>query len=208
MTAGGEPGRQTALEVFGEAGPLIEQYVSILATKGIQWGLLGPREVGRLWERHILNSVALSGLIAEGSSVVDVGSGAGLPGIPLAVARPDLSMTLLEPLLRRVTFLSETVEDLGVGDRVDIVRGRAEDQSLSVDVIVARAVAPLERLLGWTSPLLSPQGQLLALKGSTAADEVDAAAAYLKRHWLSADVLSVRAHPGAEVTQVVRVRRA
>ena len=207
MTAANEPDRDTALELFGAAGQRVEQYVSILASKGIRWGLLGPREVGRLWGRHILNSVALSGLIPEGSAVVDVGSGAGLPGIPLAILRPDLSITLLEPLLRRVTFLGETVEDLGLGDRVDIVRGRAEDQSLVVDTIVCRAVAPLDRLLGWTSPLLVPDGQLLALKGSSAADEVAAAERFLRKHWLSAEVLTARAHPNAEITQVVRVRR-
>ena len=109
-----------------------------------------------MWDRHILNCAALSGLIAADSSVADVGSGAGLPGIPLAVLRPDLRMTLIEPLLRRSHFLTQTVEELEIADRVQVVRSRAEDHHQTYDVVVARALAPLDRLIGWCNPLRTP----------------------------------------------------
>ncbi|HEX2858288.1 MAG TPA: 16S rRNA (guanine(527)-N(7))-methyltransferase RsmG [Propionibacteriaceae bacterium] len=185
----------------------IERYVDILASRGIEWGLLGPREAPRLFDRHILNSVALAELIPQGSRVVDVGSGAGLPGIPLAVVRPDLDVTLLEPLLRRYTFLEEAVAELGLEERVAVVRGRAEETKERFDVVVARAVAPLARLLGWTSGLFLPHGELLALKGSSAADEVAAARRDLVRLGVAAEVLRVRADQRADPTTVVRVRR-
>ena len=132
--------------------PLLRQFEQRLATVGLEWGLIGPREVDRLWERHIMNSALVEEVIPEGATVIDVGSGAGLPGIPLAIVRPDLHMTLLEPLLRRSTFLEETVADLGIP--VSVVRGRAEDKVVPpADVVTARAVAPLERLVGWCWPL-------------------------------------------------------
>src|SRR5674476_190506 len=115
-------------ELYGEALGTIEAYVSLLGTIGVEWGLIGPREVPRLWERHVLNSVAIAGLIASGATVADVGSGAGLPGIPLAVLRPDLDVVLLEPKVRRADFLTQTVDELGLGDRVRVVRARAEDE--------------------------------------------------------------------------------
>ncbi len=169
----------TARAVFGDAFDRAEEYVRLLATEGTVRGLIGPREVPRLWDRHLLNSVALAPLVPAGARVVDVGSGAGLPGIPLALVRPDLTITLLEPLARRVTFLDECVDALGLG-RVSVVRGRAEEgpvrRSLGgADVVTARAVAPLEKLAGWCLPLLRPGGQLLALKGSSAAEELAAA---------------------------------
>lgn len=185
----------------------IGRYVDMLASRAIEWGLLGPREAPRLFDRHILNSVALAELIPQGSRVVDVGSGAGLPGIPLAVVRPDLDVTLLEPLLRRYTFLEEAVAELGLEDRVAVVRGRAEETKERFDVVVARAVAPLARLLGWTSGLFLPHGELLALKGSSAADEVAAARRDLVRLGVAAEVLRVRADQRADPTTVVRVRR-
>jgi 16S rRNA (guanine527-N7)-methyltransferase len=170
--------------------------------------LIGPREADRLWDRHILNSVAMSDLVPDGSSLVDVGSGAGLPGIPLAIRRPDLRVTLLEPLLRRATFLSEAVTELGLDDRVRVVRARAEDHDEQYDVVTARAVAPLPRLLTWCLPLMGASGELLALKGSSAASEIDQSRSLLAKRRLDADVISVRAHPRAEPTQVVRVRPA
>ncbi len=185
----------------------IESYVSVLATRGVEWGLMGPREVPRLWERHVLNSAAIAGLVPDGCTVVDVGSGAGLPGIPLAVLRPDLDIVLLEPLLRRAEFLNQTVDELGLGDRVRVVRGRAEEHKHSYDVVTCRAVAPLGRLLGWTTKLFIPHGQLLAMKGSSAANEVTAAAGELQKAHMDAQVLTVRAHDDAEPTYVVRVRR-
>jgi 16S rRNA (guanine527-N7)-methyltransferase len=198
-------GHEVVLELFGADPARIQRYVDILLSRGIDYGLLGPREVDRIWERHILNSVALSELIVEGAMVADVGSGAGLPGIPLALLRPDLQLTLIEPLLRRSTFLEEAVRDLGLSDRVEVVRVRAEDHQIRYDVVTARALAPLGRLIGWCNPLRSSAGEILALKGQSAADEVQAAAPTLSRLRLSATVLVVRAHPEAESATVVRV---
>lgn len=184
----------------------INRYVDILASTGVEWGLIGPREVDRLWERHILNSAALADLIPQGSQTVDVGSGAGLPGIPLAVLRPDLRMTLLEPLLRRSTFLTHSVDDLGITNTTRVVRARAEDHRETYDVVLARAVAPLDRLISWCNPLRDPAGSILALKGQSAYDEVADAAGTLREHRLRAEVLSVRATPDSDPTTVVRLR--
>ena len=159
-------------------------YADLLASAGVERGLIGPREVPRLWERHLLNCAVVvdpaSDLVPHGARIADVGSGAGLPGLVWAISRPDVSVVLVEPLLRRSTFLSEAVTDLGLTDRVQVWRGRGEDAATEVgpvDVVTARAVAPLERLIGWTVPLLGEGGRLVALKGSSAAQElVDAAA--------------------------------
>ena len=186
----------------------IRQYVDILVSRGVDWGLIGPREIGRLWERHILNSIALESLIPEGCRVADVGSGAGLPGIPLAILRPDLEMTRIEPMLRRSNFLTEALDELGLDDRVTVVRGRAEDADLHVDVVVSRAVAKLATLINWTADLIVESGSLLALKGQSADDEVVKAKKELSKRRLSAEVLLIRADPAADVTRAVRVRRA
>ena len=171
-------------EFFGSGSGAISQYVDILANRGIDWGLIGPREGDRLWERHVLNSVAGEALFPSGATVVDVGSGAGLPGIPLAVLRPDLRVTLLESLLRRVNFLELAVEELGLADRVRVVRGRAEEHRETYDVVTCRAVAPLPRLVDWCAPLLARSGRLVALKGSTAADELTQAGAVVRKNGL------------------------
>ena len=162
-----------ARAVFGDRFGLSVRYAELLADAGVQRGLIGPREVPRLWERHILNCAVLGELLPEGASLCDVGSGAGLPGIPVALARPDVRITLLEPLLRRTTFLEEVVRELGL-DNVTVLRGRAEEMvgTLSVDVVTARAVAPLDRLAGWGLPLLRPYGMMLALKGDSAEQEL------------------------------------
>jgi 16S rRNA (guanine527-N7)-methyltransferase len=193
-------------ELYGAGFPSLNRYVDILSTTAVEWGLLGPREADRLWDRHILNSAALSELIPSNSSVADVGSGAGLPGIPVALLRPDLEVTLVEPLLRRSTFLTQTVEALGIEDRVQVVRSRAEDHSQRYDVVVSRAVAPLDRLIGWCNRLRAADGVILALKGSSAADEVGAARHELKSARLTAEVFSVKVHPDAEPATVVRLR--
>ncbi len=164
-----------AVEIFGPRIDLAGRYAELLAGPGVQRGLLGPREVGRLWERHLLNSAAIAELLDSGEKVVDLGSGAGLPGIPLALARPDLRVTLIEPLLRRSNFLSEVVEALQLP--VDVVRGRAEEVRVrervaGSDAVVSRAVAGLDKLTKWSLPLLRPGGQMLAIKGERAADEV------------------------------------
>ncbi|MDG4822169.1 16S rRNA (guanine(527)-N(7))-methyltransferase RsmG [Asanoa sp. WMMD1127] len=169
------PPPAAAASVFGARLPLAESYASLLATEGVVRGLIGPREAPRIWDRHLLNCAVMSELIPSGASVVDVGSGAGLPGIVLAVARPDLTMVLVEPLARRTAFLAEVVTQLGLDDAVSVVRGRAEevrDTLVPADVVTARAVAPLDRLAGWCLPLTAPGGRLLALKGASASDEI------------------------------------
>lgn len=175
------PAPDEARTVFGERFPDAVRYAELLADAGVKRGLIGPREVPRLWTRHLLNCAVLSEAVPEGVSVCDVGSGAGLPGIPLALVRPDLRITLLEPLLRRTTFLQEVVELLGL-DHVTVVRGRAEEvlgTLTPVHVVTARAVAPLDRLAGWGVPLLRPYGEMLALKGDTAEEELRGARAAL-----------------------------
>lgn len=161
--------------------PELSAYVDLLSTTGVEHGLIGPREVPRLWERHVLNCAVVAdpaiGLVPIDARVADVGSGAGLPGLVWGIARPDIHVVLIEPLLRRATFLTHAVDDLGLSSRVTVLRGRAEDTAaspdwVSVDVVTARAVAPLEKLLGWTVPLLVKGGRLALLKGSSAGEEI------------------------------------
>lgn len=168
------PAPPSAVEVFGDRLELADRYVSLLATDGVVRGLIGPREAPRLWERHLVNCGVMGSLIPSGASVIDVGSGAGLPGLVLAIARPDLAITLVEPLARRTVFLDEAVDSLGL-DNVTVVRGRAEEVDLpGADVVTARAVAALDKLAGWCLPLAAVGGRLLAMKGSSAAEEIAA----------------------------------
>jgi 16S rRNA (guanine527-N7)-methyltransferase len=162
--------------VFGERLELAQRYAAILAGAGIERGLIGPSEVERLWDRHILNSGAVGELLTDDERVADVGSGAGLPGIPLALARPRVSVTLIEPLLRRADFLSEVTELLGL--EAVVIRGRAEEPSVrrqagEIDAVTSRAVASLDKLTRWCLPLLRPGGRMLAMKGERAAVEVE-----------------------------------
>ena len=161
---------------------LAERYTELLATEGVLRGLIGPREAPRLWERHVLNSAVLGEAVPQGSSVCDIGTGAGLPGLVLAIARPDLAVTLVEPLLRRTTFLDEVVAELELS-HVSVVRGRAEDLhgTATFDVVTSRAVAPLERLLGWSMPLVSPTGATMAMKGRSIHDEIAETRDFLTR---------------------------
>jgi len=163
-------------------GPQLERYHDLLAGPGVERGLIGPRETERLWERHLLNCAGVSDLVEDGQVVVDLGSGAGLPGLVLAIQRPDVQVVLVEPLLRRATFLSEAVSELGLRNTL-VRRARAEDLhgSLLVDVVTARAVAPVDRLAGWALPLLHPGGRLLALKGEKAGEELEQAGPSLRR---------------------------
>jgi 16S rRNA (guanine527-N7)-methyltransferase len=192
-------------QTFGPTVGQASRYVDLLATAGVARGLIGPREVDRLWDRHILNSAAVTSLIPRDATLVDVGSGAGLPGIPVALLRPDLRVTLLEPLLRRVNFLNEVVQALDLGDRVAVVRSRAEEHQEMYEVVLARAVAPLVKLVLWCAPLRSPTGTILALKGRSAAAELSTARPVLARAGLVAEVLIVRAHPDAEPATVIRL---
>lgn len=162
--------------------PLAEAYAASLATDGTLRGLIGPREVARLWDRHLINCAVLGDAIPQGATVCDIGSGAGLPGLVLAIARPDLQVTLVEPLLRRTTYLEGIVERLGL-EHVTVTRGRAESLHgrERYDVVTSRAVAPLDRLLGWSMPLVAPHGVLVAMKGSSLDQEIEQAAAVLVR---------------------------
>lgn len=172
--------RVAAEDLFGAGLALAGRYAGHLVSDGVLRGLIGPREAPRIWDRHLLNCAAVAPLVPASAYVVDVGSGAGLPGIVLAVARPDLTVVLVESLARRTTFLDEVVGALGLRKRVSVVRGRAEEVSATpamfhvkhCDVVTARAVAPLDRLTGWCLPLAKVGGRLLALKGASAADEV------------------------------------
>ncbi|BEL10633.1 16S rRNA (guanine(527)-N(7))-methyltransferase RsmG [Actinoplanes sichuanensis] len=164
----------SALTVFGDRLELAGRYAELLATEGVVRGLIGPREAPRLWERHLVNCGVMAEMIPAGAGVVDVGSGAGLPGLVLAIARPDLAITLVEPLARRTSFLEEAVVVLEL-DNITVVRGRAEEvvgQVPGADVVTARAVAALDKLAGWCLPLAAVGGRLLAMKGSSAAEEI------------------------------------
>ena len=171
-----------AAKVFGDRLPLAVRYAEQLTTAGTERGLLGPREAPRLWDRHLLNCAVVAELLPMDATVVDVGSGAGLPGLVLAIVRPDLRITLLEPLARRVAFLEETIALLGL-DSVVVRRGRAEELvgSVAASVVTARAVAPLDRLAAWCLPLCERGGRMLALKGSSAATEIAEHAAAVSR---------------------------
>jgi len=203
------PAPPAAIDCFGAALPAAERFAWWLATAGVQRGLLGPREVDRLWDRHLLNSAALVDWLPKRGRVLDLGSGAGLPGVVLALLRPDLEMVLLEPSLRRATFLDELVADLEL-PHTSVVRARAEEfaaeQPESMDVVVARAVAPLNRLIGWAAPLIRPRGCLLALKGETVMLEMAEAVEVAR----SCGMTPAEVHPvavGGTVTQVVRLQR-
>jgi 16S rRNA (guanine527-N7)-methyltransferase len=181
-----------AAAVFGPALGGAEAFARILATRGVEQGLIGPHEVPRLWDRHLLNCAVVAELIGDRcETLVDIGSGAGLPGIVLAMVRPEIDVTLLDPMERRCRFLSECVAELGLAN-ASVLRGRAEDVVLRADVATARAVAPLERLAELAIGVVRPGGMVLAIKGRTAADELKKARPVLRR-------------VGARSAEVVRV---
>jgi 16S rRNA (guanine527-N7)-methyltransferase len=190
--------------------PLAERYVELLATAGVERGLIGPREAPRLWDRHLLNCLAVATVVPTEATVADLGSGAGLPGLVLAIGRPDLSVSLVEPLQRRVTFLEEVVDALGL-EQVRVVRGRAEELHgrHEFDVVTARALAPLDRLLGWAMPLVAPSGVLLAMKGSSAAEEIEAAAGAVRTVGCAPpELITVTGPDGSSTATLVRVAHA
>ncbi|MET0978465.1 MAG: 16S rRNA (guanine(527)-N(7))-methyltransferase RsmG [Paeniglutamicibacter terrestris] len=198
---------QAARTVFGDRLELAERYVQHLATSGMERGLLGPREVPRLWSRHVLNCAVVANLIDQGAHVADVGSGAGLPGLTLALARADLELTLIEPLERRCIWLHEVVEDLGL-ENVTIMRGRAEQviDHVNADFATARAVSALTNLAGLTIPLLHGKGTVLAIKGRSAAEEVEKASKMIRRlGGKKTEVVTVGEGLLVEPTTVVRI---
>lgn len=203
------PSAASVRELFGERLPVVERFADALVEHGVVRGLLGPREVPRLWERHVLNSAAAAPFLPDSGTVVDLGSGAGLPGVVLACLRPDLSFVLVEPMLRRTTWLSEVVDHVGLTN-VEVRRARAEELvgRLVADVVTARAVAPLDRLAAWALPLCRVGGSLLALKGGRAREELVAARTVLSS--LGGDdgvVVTLSAVPEAEQTSIVQVRK-
>jgi 16S rRNA (guanine527-N7)-methyltransferase len=186
---------------------LLTAYADLLAGEGVTRGLVGPREVPRLWDRHLVNCGLLAPLVPENSTVADLGSGAGLPGLVLAIARPDLRVTLVDPMARRTTFLEEAKALLTL-DNVEVVRARAEQWSepARFGVVTARALAALPKLIIWAMPLVADDGVLLAMKGASAAVEIEDAQGELRRWGARAQIVTSSV-PGSSVTTVVRVVR-
>ena len=205
-----EPGAEeliAARTVFGDQLEVARGFIAHLASSGIERGLLGPREVPRLWGRHVLNCAVVADLMAPGTTVVDVGSGAGLPGLAIAIARPDLHLHLVEPLERRVFWLNEVIDDLSL-TKVTVHRARAEQVIGEVvgDYVTARAVSALSTLAGWMIPLAKPGGEVLAIKGRSAPEEIEKARKVI--HKLGggpAEIVTVGADVLADATTVVRV---
>jgi 16S rRNA (guanine527-N7)-methyltransferase len=197
-----------AIAEFGDSLAKAQRYVELLATDGVTRGLIGPRETARLWDRHLLNCALVAELVPDEGELVDIGSGAGLPGVVLAMLRPRLHVVLLEPLLRRSVFLEECVSALDLPNAT-VLRARAEEKAasrISADVATARAVAPLDRLVGWAAGLLRPGGQLLAIKGQSAAAELEAAGPVLSALGVqSAEVLQAGHGRVVSATTIVRV---
>ena len=192
--------------VFGDRIGQAEAYAGLLAGPGVVRGLIGPREVPRLWDRHILNSAAIAELVPWPSALIDLGSGAGLPGIVLALLLPDVSVTLLERMARRTEFLRECVRELGLSN-VEVVEAQAEEAAgrLTADVITARAVAPLVRLAPLALALVRPGGLVLAIKGAGAERELAVARRVLRR--LRVRDAGVIAAGGGKVDQAATVIR-
>jgi 16S rRNA (guanine527-N7)-methyltransferase len=179
--------------------PLVERYAALLSTDGVVRGLIGPREVPRIWDRHVVNCALLATALPRAAQVADIGSGAGLPGLVVALASPDTRVTLIEPLLRRTTFLEEVVAELGL-DNVLVHRERADalHGRMTFDVVTARAVAPLDRLLGWCMPLVSPTGSLVAMKGDSAEEEIEAARSAVTKLGCAPPTIEVITAPSVE----------
>lgn len=195
-------------QYLGDRYDAVRAFGKLLAEQGELRGLIGPRELTRIWERHLLNSAAVVPFLAPGV-VVDIGSGAGLPGLVIAAMQPDRRVVLVEPMERRTTWLREASEALGLGN-VTVLRGRAEEvrDVVEADVVTARAVAAIDKLVKWSAPLLSPGGSMALLKGRTAAEELDKAKYTLRRAGLVGEVHSAPTVPGLEATTVVTLSRS
>lgn len=197
---------ETAKAVFGEGYERAVKYAELLAKDSEKLGLLGPRELDKLWSRHILNSGVVAELLIDGERVADIGSGAGLPGLPVAIAQPNCQMTLVEPMERRSDWLKKVVEELGL-DNVRVFRARGEELDPQFDVVLARAVAALPKLIRFCAPSLLPGGRLLALKGAKAEDEIEEAKKLSKKFKLeSFDVVYAGGEKLQDPTKLVEVR--
>jgi 16S rRNA (guanine527-N7)-methyltransferase len=192
-----------ATELFGDRGSLALRYADLLGTVAIERGLIGPSEADRIWDRHIENCYPISTLCDEGSTLADIGSGAGLPGIVIALARPDLRVTLIEPLKRRVEFLNEVVAELNL--KVEVLQSKAEGVKKTFHHITARAVAPLERLIESTWHLIEPQGSLLAMKGERASEETEALSPAILARRVEIELKEIPF--GGNVSRIVVVKR-
>lgn len=199
---------QRVAEYLGDSYPRVRAFAELLADQGVLRGLIGPRELTRVWERHILNSAAVIPFLGEGT-IADVGSGAGLPGMVIAAMLPERQVVLVEPMERRTTWLFEAAERCGI-DNAIVVRGRAEEvrESVEADVITARAVASIDKLVKWCAPLLSPTGSMALLKGRTAPQEIDKAKYVLRRAGLVGEVHEATTLEGVEPTTVVTLTRS
>lgn len=194
---------------FGSAFAAVAEFHEMLVKHGEERGLIGPRELDRLWTRHLLNSAAVVPFLPGSGSIVDLGSGAGLPGIVVAAMLPEVQVVLIEPMERRCTWLSEVIERLGL-ENAEVRRGRAEEfhGAFEADAVTARAVAALDKLGRWAFPLLERGGVLVALKGRSAADEIESATKVLRRYGATdAEVLAAGTLPGVPTTTVVRATR-
>lgn len=201
-----EPRPSVATAIFGEHEDAAQGYADLLAEHGEVLGLLGPSEYERLWTRHLINSALIAPLLA--GRVADVGSGAGLPGIPLAIARPDIEFTLIEPMERRAQWLQRVRDELGL-DNVEVVRARAEEipDQTTFDQVTARAVAALSKLIPWTAPLVRYDGELLLLKGRSAEAELEKAAKVVRKfHLEDVTITEIGAELDTEPTRVFRAR--
>ncbi len=193
-----------AAKIFGAGIDKARGYAAALVRDGDELGLLGPREMPKLWTRHILNSAVVAELVPAGASVADVGSGAGLPGIPMAIAQPEANFVLIEPMERRSNWLSQQVAELGL-DNVRVVRARAEEVGEVFDIVTARAVSALPKLLRMTVPLTRHGGEIIALKGSKAAEEIEESRSLMKKLKIAGfEIVLTGAQQLEEPTRVVR----
>lgn len=201
-----EPEPAVAAEVFGANIEVARAYAGALVRDGEMLGLLGPREYPKLWTRHILNSAVVAELVPSGATVADVGSGAGLPGIPMAIAQPEAHFTLIEPMERRSNWLKEQVEELGLKN-VSVLRARAEEVGQVFDIVTARAVKALPQLLQMCVPMTKHGGEIIALKGSKAQEEIDDSQRLIKKLKIAGfEILFTGAKVLEEPTRVVRVK--
>lgn len=200
-------GSPAVREYFGDTYPRVLAFAELLASHGVERGLIGPREVTRLWERHLLNSAALAPFLPSGV-IADVGSGAGLPGLVLAAMAPERDVVLIEPMERRVQWLLEAARECDI-DNVSIVRGRADEvaESVAADVVTARAVASIDKLVKWCSPLLKEGGRMALLKGRSAGDELERAKYVLRKHRFQGEVHEAGTIEGVQPTTVVVLSR-